>query len=175
MLVTSNWPDLIEINSKQAEANYKYLIDIISEIRSIRSELRVAPSNRIQLLVMKEDNNLLNVLNNNSNIVQRMARLSSIKYIDVIPDNAIQFNILGVNFGLDLKGIINAKEELSRLNKELRKTIVDLNIVEKKLDNKKFLDNAPRDIIEKQRTIKEELSNRKKELEISTEKFMKLI
>ena len=44
MLVTSNWPDLIEINSKQAEANYKYLIDIISEIRSIRSELRVAPS-----------------------------------------------------------------------------------------------------------------------------------
>ena len=104
-----------------------------------------------------------------------MARLSSIKYIDVIPDNAIQFNILGVNFGLDLKGIINAKEELSRLNKELRKTIVDLNIVEKKLDNKKFLDNAPRDIIEKQRTIKEELSNRKKELEISTEKFMKLI
>ena len=175
MLVTSNWPDLIEINSKQAEANYKYLIDIISEIRSIRSELRVAPSNRIQLLVMKEDNNLLNVLNNNSNIVQRMARLSSIKYIDVIPDNAIQFNILGVNFGLDLKGIINAKEELSRLNKELRKTIVDLNIVEKKLDNKNFLDNAPRDIIEKQRTIKEELSNRKKELEISTEKFMKLI
>jgi len=175
MLVTSNWPDLIEINSKQAEANYKYLIDIISEIRSIRSELRVAPSNRIQLLVMKEDNNLLNVLNNNSNIVQRMARLSSIKHIDVIPDNAIQFNILGVNFGLDLKGIINAKEELSRLNKELRKTIVDLNIVEKKLDNKNFLDNAPRDIIEKQRTIKEELSNRKKELEISTEKFMKLI
>ena len=175
MLVTSNWPDLIEINSKQAEANYKYLIDIISEIRSIRSELRVAPSNRIQLLVMKEDNNLLNVLNNNSNIVQRMARISSIKYIDVIPDNAIQFNILGINFGLDLKGIINAKEELSRLNKELRKTIVDLNIVEKKLDNKKFLDNAPRDIIEKQRTIKEELSNRKKELEISTEKFMKLI
>ena len=175
MLVTSNWPDLIEINSKQAEANYKYLIDIISEIRSIRSELRVAPSNRVQLLVMKEDNNLLNVLNNNSNIVQRMARLSSIKYIDVIPDNAIQFNILGVNFGLDLKGIINAKEELSRLNKELRKTIVDLNIVEKKLDNKNFLDNAPRDIIEKQRTIKEELSNRKKELEISTEKFMKLI
>ena len=175
VLVTSNWPDLIEINSKQAEANYKYLIDIISEIRSIRSELRVAPSNRIQLLVMKEDNNLLNVLNNNSNIVQRMARLSSIKHIDVIPDNAIQFNILGVNFGLDLKGIINAKEELSRLNKELRKTIVDLNIVEKKLDNKNFLDNAPRDIIEKQRTIKEELSNRKKELEISTEKFMKLI
>ena len=58
---------------------------------------------------------------------------------------------------------------------ELRKILDDLAIVDKKLENKQFLDNAPHDVIAKQRAIREELSNQKNELEISKEKFMKLI
>ncbi len=174
LLVTSNWPMLVSNDTVQSKSVIDFLINIITEIRSIRSELRVAPSNKIKLLVLNDGNDYLDVLIENNIKIQRMARVSNIEYTDAISDHAIQFSISGVGFGLDLEGVVNAEEELTRLEKELSKILDDLAVVDKKLDNKQFLDNAPHDVIEKQRAIREELSNQKNELEISKEKFMKL-
>ena len=118
-----------------------FIIKTITEIRSIRSELRVAPSNKVNLLAMNDGNNLLDVLRDNNAKIQRMARLSNIEYVNAIPDNAIQFSISGVGFGLDLEGVINTEEELARLDKELTKILSDLVIADKKLENKQFLQN----------------------------------
>ena len=109
---------------------------------------------------MNDVNDYLDALIENNIKIQRMARLSAIEYADLIPDHAIQFSISGIGFGLDLKGVVNTEEELTRLDKELGKILDDLAIV-KKLENKQFLDNAPHDVIEKQRALKEELSNQK--------------
>ncbi len=174
LLVTSNWPSLVSNDAIQSKSSIDFLIDVITEIRSIRSELRVAPSNKTKLLVLNDGNDYLDVLIENNIKIQRMARVSTIEYTDAIPDHAIQFSISGVGFGLDLEGVVNAEEELARLGKELSKILDDLAVVDKKLGNKQFLDNAPHDVIEKQRALREELSNQKNELEISKEKFMKL-
>ena len=174
LLVTSNWPSLVSNDAIQSKSSIDFLIDVITEIRSIRSELRVAPSNKTKLLVLNDGNDYLDVLIENNIKIQRMARVSTIEYTDAIPDHAIQFSISGVGFGLDLKGVVNAEEELTRLGKELSKILDDLAVVDKKLENKQFLDNAPHDVIEKQRAIREELSNQKSELEISKGKLMKL-
>ena len=165
---------LISDDAVQSKSVIDFLINIITEIRSIRSELRVAPSNKIKLLVLNDVNDYLDVLIENNIKIQRMARVSAIEYADAIPDHAIQFSISGIGFGLDLKGVVNTEEELTRLEKELGKILDDLAVVDKKLGNKQFLDNAPHDVIEKQRAIREELSNQKSELEISKRKLMKL-
>ena len=174
LLVTSNWPSLVTNDTVQSKSVINFLIDTITEIRSIRSELRVVPSNKIKLLVLNDTNDYINVLVENNIKIQRMARLSNIEYVDTIPDNAIQFSISDIGFGLDLEGVVNTEEELARLDKELRKILDDLAIVDKKLENKQFLDNAPHDVIEKQKAIKEDLTNQKNELEHSKEKFIKL-
>ena len=174
LLVSSKWPTLVPIDAAQSKLVIGFIINIIAEIRSIRSELRVAPSNKIKLLVLNDANDFLDALVKNNIKIQRMARVSDIEYVDAIPDHAIQFSISGISFGLDLKGVVNTEEELARLDKELNKILDDLNIIDKKLENKQFLDNAPRDVIEKQRMIKRELLNQKNELEISKEKFIKL-
>jgi len=174
LFVTSSWPMLVSNDTVQSKPVIDFLINIITEIRSIRSELRVPPSNKIKLLVLNDRNDYLNVLIENNIKIQRMARVSTIEYADVIPDHAIQFSISGVGFGLDLEGVVNTEGELTRLEKELSKILDDLAVVDKKLKNKQFLDNAPHDVIEKQRAIKEELSNQKNDLESSREKFMKL-
>jgi valyl-tRNA synthetase len=175
LFVTSSWPVLVSNDTVQSKLVIDFLINVITEIRSIRSELRVAPSNKIKLLVLNDGNDYLDVLIENNIKIQRMARVSTIEYADAIPDHAIQFSISGVGFGLDLEGAVNTEEELTRLEKELIKILDDLAVVDKKLENKQFLDNAPHDVIAKQRAIREELSNQKNELEISKEKFMKLI
>ena len=173
-LVTSSWPKLNSIDSRQSKSVLDFIIKTITEIRSIRSELRVAPSNKVNLLVMNDGNNLLDVLRDNNAKIQRMARLSNIEYVNAIPDNAIQFSISGVGFGLDLEGVINTEEELARLDKELTKILSDLVIADKKLENKQFLQNAPNDVIEKQKVIRKELFQKKEELESAKVKFTKL-
>ncbi|MAR76375.1 MAG: valine--tRNA ligase, partial [Rhizobiales bacterium] len=139
LLVTSNWPSLVTNDTVQSKSVINFLIDTITEIRSIRSELRVVPSNKIKLLVLNDTNDYINVLVENNIKIQRMARLSNIEYVDTIPDNAIQFSISDIGFGLDLEGVVNTEEELARLDKELRKILDDLAIVDKKLENKQFL------------------------------------
>ena len=173
-LVTSSWPKLNSIDSRQSKSVLDFIIKTITEIRSIRSELRVAPSNKVNLLAMNDGNNLLDVLRDHNAKIQRMARLSNIEYVNAIPDNAIQFSISGVGFGLDLEGVINTEEELARLDKELTKILSDLVIADKKLENKQFLQNAPNDVIEKQKVIRKELFQKKEELESAKEKFTKL-
>ena len=52
LLVTSNWPSLVSNDAIQSKSSIDFLIDVITDIRSIRSELRVAPSNNSKLLVL---------------------------------------------------------------------------------------------------------------------------
>ena len=123
---------------------------------------------------MNDGNDYRDALVENNIKIQRMARLSNIEYVDTIPDNAIQYSVSGVGFGLDLEGLVNTEEELVRLDKELSKILNDLAIVDKKLENKQFLKNAPSDVIEKQKIIREELLQKKEELEATKEKFANL-
>mgnify|MGYP001424217413 FL=1 len=174
LLVTSNWPRLISNDSVQSKSVIDFLINIITEIRSIRSELRVTPSNKIKLLVLNDGNDYLDALVENNIKIQRMARLSNIEYVDAIPDYAIQFSISGIGFGLDLEGAVNTEEEITRLDKELQKILSDLTIANKKLENKQFLQNAPNDVIKKQKVLREELLQKKEELEAAKEKFIRL-
>jgi len=171
MLVASDWPNTINVDSNQATVSFRFLIDVISEIRSIRSELRVPPSNKIKLLINADNGNFLNSLNKNIKELARMARLSSIEFIDTLSDNLIQFSISGISFGLDLSGVIDVQQELDRLNKELKKIEIDLSVVNKKLSNDQFLCNAPKEIIEKQEIIREDLHVSKNEIIASIEKM----
>ena len=174
LLVASDWPNTIKVDSNHAETSFKFLIELISEIRSIRSELRVPPSNKIKLFINGDKGDLLNTLNKNIKELERMARLSSIEIIDILSDNLIQFSISGISFGLDLNGVIDVQQELDRLDKELKKINIDLSVVDKKLSNEQFLNNAPKEIIEKQESIRKELNSNKDEIISSIEKISKI-
>ena len=174
LLVTSNWPILVSNDPAQSKSIIDFMIKTITEIRSIRSELRVAPSNKIKLLVLKNNNDLCDTLKANNNKLEKMARLSEIEYIEAMPDSSVQFNISGVFFGLELAGIINIDEELVRLDKELNKIENEISFVENKLNNSQFIENAPKDVIDKQRKLKLDLSEQKSQIIMLQGKIKKI-
>jgi len=92
-----------------------------------------------------------------------------------LPDNIIQFNSSGIDFGLDLKGVVDVQQELDRLDKELNKLQNELIVIDKKLNNEQFIKNAPLEIIEKQKQIKEELSLNIERILLSKDKMKKLL
>ena len=103
-----------------------------------------------------------------------MARLSEIEYVESMPDSSVQFNISGVFFGLELAGTINIDEELVRLDKELNKIEDEISMVENKLNNSQFIENAPKDVIDKQRKMKLDLSEQKAQIIMIQGKIKKI-
>ena len=69
---------------------------------------------------------------------------------------------------LSLKGIIDFKEEKRRLQKNLKKTELELAKIHSKLNDKNFINNAPEEIILEQK-------EREKEYQLSKDKITKTI
>ena len=69
---------------------------------------------------------------------------------------------------LSLKGIIDFEEEKKRLQKNLKKTEAELTKIHSKLNNKNFINNAPKEIILEQK-------EREKEYQLSKDKITKTI
>jgi valyl-tRNA synthetase len=73
--------------------------------------------------------------------------------------------ISGVEVFLPVEGLIDIEKESQRINKELVKVTKDLAQTERKLSDSKFLDKAPKDIIDREKHKLEEFSTQKKKLE----------
>ena len=113
-------------------------------------------------------------LKENIDKVKRIGRLSDVEFVDDIPNGTIQFNIVPHSFALDLKGLVDIDKELDRLNKELNKLSIELLNVEKKLSNQKFIQNAPAEIIKKQKNILVELQIEQSKITSSKDKLLNL-
>ena len=57
---------------------------------------------------------------------------------------------------LPIADIIDLDQERARLQKEIQKLEDDIKKIQQKLENKKFIENAPEEIVEEQRHRKEE-------------------
>ena len=93
--------------------------------------------------------------------MKRLARLGEISFADRAPDGAVQLLVRGEVAAIPLKGVIDLGAEKVRLDKELAKATADIQRVDAKLGNEKFVANAPEDVIEEQREKREEAESRK--------------
>jgi valyl-tRNA synthetase len=88
-------------------------------------------------------------------------RLGDISFADRAPDGSVQLLVRGEVAAIPLKGVIDLGAEKVRLDKELAKANADIQRVDAKLGNEKFVANAPEEVIEEQREKREEAESRK--------------
>jgi valyl-tRNA synthetase len=74
-------------------------------------------------------------------------------------ENSAQILVDGATFNIDLKGVINIDLELERLNKDLSKLKNDIFIIDSKLVNKNFIERAPKEVIDEQKSRKLEIES----------------
>src|SRR5690606_20786394 len=91
-----------------------------------------------------------------TDFVKRLARLSDISFADATPQGAVQLLVRGEVAALPLKGVIDLAAERTRLEKEMAKADADIQRVDAKLSNEKFVANAPEEIIEGEKEKREE-------------------
>ena len=154
-LFTSQWPEYgDDLSNDCAVQQIEWVIKIISEIRSVRSDMNVPAKAEIDLLVKDASDSVKYGFDTYGDVMMKMARLSSVGYTDEAPKGAIQVVADEMTtLVLPIAELIDLDQERERLQKEITKLEENINKISKQLDNQNFVANAPAEVIEEKRDI----------------------
>ncbi|HEU4804769.1 MAG TPA: valine--tRNA ligase [Nitrobacter sp.] len=150
-----------EFRDDAAEAEIGWVVDLVTAIRSVRAEMNSPPATLTPLVLAGASDESKARAQRWSDVVKRMSRLADISFADRVPQGAVQLLIRGEVAALPLKGIVDVAAQRARLGKEIAKADADINRVDFKLANEKFVANAPEEIVEDEKDKREAAVARK--------------
>ena len=165
-IIVSQWPEGKSID-KQLINDFNNTMEVVSGIRNIRKEKNIAKKEELDLFVIsdkKADNGF-------DATIKKLGNLSSINYTSKKVENAFSFMVKANQYFVPLSDNFDKDAEIEKLNKDLNYTTGFLKIVENKLSNKKFVENAPKQLVENE---KNKLEDAKEKIRILTEKINSL-
>ncbi|UWP93011.1 valine--tRNA ligase [Aliiroseovarius crassostreae] len=148
MLVHADWPEYgAELVDEDAAREMNWVISLIENIRSARSQMHVPAGLKIPVIQQELDAAGRKALAENIGLVQKMARVDSITEMADLPKGCITVAVDGGTFALPLADIIDVNEEIARLEKTLGKLGKELGGLRGRLKNPKFAESAPAEVV----------------------------
>ncbi len=157
-LIVAPWPAAGSIpRDGAAAAEMDWAVRLITQVRSIRSEMRVPAAAKVPLLLLNANATTLGRLANHNDLIVRLARLSSAQEVaGELPKGAIQDIVDEATIALPIADVIDVAAEKARLTKEIAKLDGELVRFDKKLGNAGFLAKAPVEVVEEERRRRDE-------------------
>ena len=171
MLILETWPSH-DVTDTGAADEINWLVDVISAIRSIRSEMNIAPSKQLKLEIVGASDETQSRLTAQDAVLRRLARIEDITIASQVPQGAAQVIVGEATICLPLAGVIDLDAEKARLEKEIDKISKVAEKFEKKLGNEKFLANAPEEIVAEQKAKLAEQTALKAKTQEALERIM---
>ena len=152
-LVTTAWPQAGKtLESATAAEEMQWAIDLISSIRSVRQEMNVPVGAKIPLQFIGGGDKAAALLRTHDEVLKRLARLSDVTIADAAPKGAVQIVHDDGIAALPVADFIDLDAEKARLAKEQAKAEKEIATIDKKLGNAKFVERAPAEVVEEQKT-----------------------
>ena len=164
LLALTDWPRLDTLDDVEAEAELGWVIDLVSAIRSVRTEMNVAQSIELPLVLVTASATTRARAQRWGETIQRLARISQISLGTTVPQGAVQLIVRGEIAALALVGVIDLAAENARLEKEMARVDTDIARIDAKLANGDFLRRAPEEVVEGEREKREEATARRSKI-----------
>jgi valyl-tRNA synthetase len=161
LLTLTEWPTHVGLDDARAEGEIGWVVDLVTAVRSLRSEMNIAPATLTPLALVGASAEAQARAERWTDVVKRLARLSEITFVSTMPQGAVQLLVRGEVAALPLKGVIDLAAEKARLEKEAAKAEADIKRVDAKLGNADFMARAPEDVVEEQRERRDEAEARR--------------
>jgi len=174
LLALAPWPLLIGLEDAAAEAEIGWVVDVIMAIRSVRTEMNIAPAMQIPLVLAGVTAQTYERAQRWSNVVKRMAKIAEITSAATPPTGAVQLLVRGETVALPLRGLIDLAAENTRLEKEKAKAEVEINRIDAKLSNPDFIARAPEEVVEAEREKREEAVARRAKILEALERLKRM-
>jgi valyl-tRNA synthetase len=151
-----------------AELEMQTVIDVISRVRNIRSEMNIKPGERVQVLIGAPDEKLRQVFLSNTTQIGRLVRASEVSVkesLNAPRASARAVLVGGAEVAVPLEGLIDFEQEKKRLNKEKEKLATESTRLEAQLANPQFTERAPAEKVNEIRARIEDISQRLSQLD----------
>jgi valyl-tRNA synthetase len=149
-IMTAKFPDASHfLNDEDAIMEMELLMGAITGIRNIRGEMNIPPSKKVNVVIDVTDEKEGDILRLNLSHIQTLAKVNEISIDSGAPKpEASATAVFGRNqVYVLLKGLLDFEEERKRLRKGIKKIEKDMEVSNRKLSNKGFLEKAPAEII----------------------------
>ena len=146
-LMLSQMPDVKPVNKSLLD-DFAATRSIIEQVRHIRSEKNIAPKNALTLMVHDERS----VNEELEAVIRKLANVDKIEHVAESTEvQGASFIESQTKYSVPLEGLVDAGEEIKKLQAELKYAEGFLQGVLKKLSNERFVANAPQNVVEMER------------------------
>ncbi len=148
-IIISEWPQLSEESIVDDSETMSTLKEIVTSVRTIRSELNILPSKKIDVLISvnnADDKKLFEDLKDTITSLSKIDNLEIDLNIKKPKKSAVGICKKCVAY-VPLGDLVDTDSEIQRLTKRLNEVKDFINTIEKKLKNKSFIDKAPENIV----------------------------
>jgi valyl-tRNA synthetase len=157
LLCHADWPTS-GFADKAAADEINWLIEVVSGIRSARAEMNVPPGAKAPLVIVGANALTRERSERQGAAIERLARVDGISFADVAPKGAAQIVVGEATACLPLGSLIDLDAEKGRLAKSRDKTQAEIDRINAKLSNEKFVANAKPELVEAEREKLAELT-----------------
>jgi valyl-tRNA synthetase len=150
-VASAGWMD------EDLEAAMQQVFDVITAIRTVRSEMKIPPAKQVDCLIRIDRPRLLRNLQAYAGNIRILGKVGNLTIASEVrkPVPSASAVIRDAEIFIPLEGVIDIEAERRRLQKELEHNTLQLEKINRKLDNPDFLEHAPPDVVAKERAKRE--------------------
>ncbi len=145
-LVVSDWPEFRGYDEKELK-DFELSMEVISNVRNVRKEQNIASKVKLELFYAND----FNRNESHDAVIQKMANLSLFESTEKKINNSNGFIVSGVEFFVPFGDSIDVEAERQKIEQELDYSRGFLTSVQKKLSNERFVNSAPKNIVDMER------------------------
>nr|AMK59180.1 valyl-tRNA synthetase [uncultured bacterium UPO43] len=180
-IMLAAWPSALDFQQDAEEtsdaiAQIRLLVDVVRAVRNLRSELNLPPGQPVPVL-LSGAGEVRARLARNEHLLRRLARVASIEWVtdaDAAAPQAAVALVGDLTVRLPLAGLVDAAAEMDRLAKEIARLDQVITRAEARLANPAFVDKAPQEVVDTERTRLAEFADQRATLTAQRERMAAL-
>ncbi len=158
-LISSSWPDFKKMNKfTKNQSNINDIIELISNIRSTKAELKITPKLNCDIFFDKKSVRLQKLINTNINFIKQVGRVNSILKTKTRNKNSLDILVLKEKMTLNFNEDVDLASQKERILQKVETINKQILALKNKLKNKAYVTNAPKEIVQNDKNLVKELT-----------------
>jgi len=158
VLALAQWPEL-SFEDEESATDINWLVDLVMGIRSVRAEMNVPAGAVAPIVVLEANTTTVDRFARHDAAIKRLARVETVSFEQEAPKGSAQLVHGEATICLPLGSLIDLKAEAARMAKEAGKIAAEMEKIDKKLSNEKFVANAKEEVVQAERERLAELKD----------------
>lgn len=143
-IMVAQLPDVSSVDGKLT-ADFERVKEIIAGVRTIRLQKNIPNKELLSLQIVGEHDSSFNA------VIAKICNLTSIEMVSEKDATSISFLVGTTEYSVPLGHLMNAEEEIKKMESEILYYEGFLQSVQKKLSNERFVANAKAEVVEAER------------------------